>query len=65
MTTERLTVIRQLIEFNRPVSECSDRLRQYGWDYEGGARVILTKDQIKAVLGRYIEGEPSQSDLEQ
>ena len=58
MTTNRLSATRCLVEFAAPLDQIRERLAQFEWDYDG-ATVVLSREHIIDVLGRYLRGEVS------
>ncbi len=59
----RLAVVRDLLTFSTPLKKAMTQLSMTDWDYDG-IGVELTKKHIAMALRRYIQGELSESDIE-
>lgn len=61
--TDRLSVVRQLVEISRSLETIFKQLTKIEWDYEGNG-VQLKKIHLTNALQRYLKGELSTSEIE-
>ena len=61
--TDRLLVVRELIDFSRPVESIQKELAKFEWDYDSDC-VQLKKSNLTSVLKRYLNSELSALDIE-
>ncbi|RUU92285.1 hypothetical protein EOB59_08185 [Mesorhizobium sp. M7A.F.Ca.MR.176.00.0.0] len=61
---ERRSIIRSLVELDRPVAELEKLLAPLPWDYPT-ALVTLTYDHIRSVLLRFLAGNLEAKDVEE
>ena len=52
----RLVLVRELLEFSKPVDEVARNLAQFSWDFEATG-VVLTRKHIANVLRRFLNRE--------
>ena len=60
---DRLALVRELLEFSRPLEEVMARLAMLDWDFEGRG-VELTKKHLSTALQRYIQNELTEFEIE-
>lgn len=60
---DRFDALRDLIDFNKPVSVLANNLSKFDWDYEGQP-LTVTASQVREVLKRFLAGRCSSKDLE-
>lgn len=61
---ERLDAVRSLAEYSRSLTEISDHLNTFKWDYEGQL-FCFSKGHIVSVLERYLSGEFTSKNIEE
>jgi hypothetical protein len=65
MTVEqRIKALRDLIEHRESIPVSIGRLRQFSWDSDR-ALVVLTGNDLVRILDRYLQGELSNTELEE
>ena len=60
---DRLSVLKDLVAFNKSINELSSMLSQLSWDYDGRPLVVHSSE-IKIVLERFLSGDCSAKELE-
>ena len=61
--TNRLAIVRDLLELSKPLEEIIAQLVTLNCDYEGHG-VELTRNHLAMALRRYLQGELSDADIE-
>lgn len=64
-TVNRISIVRDLLEYSRDLDTISTELRQFPWDYVGDDMAILTRAHIISVLQRYLDGQIDAAKVEQ
>lgn len=59
----RQYILKNLVEFSKPIVELTNDLSSLTWDYDGKPFVIHT-NQVLEVLNRYISGNLSSEEIE-
>jgi len=59
----RLSAVRSLIEFSRPLIEIKADLTQWPWDYDGEP-AVLRRSHVESVLRRCLSGDLPLAELE-
>ena len=59
----RSDILRNLLEFNKPVSALTASLSKLDWDYKGQPLIVMAF-QIQEVLKRFLAGEYSAQEIE-
>lgn len=63
MTLARLSRLRELIHFSRPITDVVGELAAFGWDSDKQI-VTLERVHLSAILKRFLSGEISATDVE-
>lgn len=61
--SDRHTVLRDLVEFAKPIDELRDALAVFPWDFRD-IPLTMTADHIRRVIERYLKGELSAQHVE-
>lgn len=61
--SERHLVLRNLLEFAKPLDELRSSLATFGWDFRD-IPLTMTSDHLNNVIGRYLKGELSAQQVE-
>lgn len=59
----RLSAVRSLIEFSRPLIETKADLAQWQWDYDGEP-AVLRRSHVESILRRCLSGDLPLAELE-
>jgi len=59
----RLTLLKDLVAFNKPIEIIADGLSQLDWDYKGQS-LSVSSSQIRSILQRFLVGKFTAKDLE-
>ena len=63
MTLVRISRLKELLHFSRPVTDVVSDLSDFGWDSDEQL-VTLEGTHLSAILNRFLSGEISASDVE-
>ena len=63
--TRRAEILQELVRYERPTHPLLEELRTFGWDWDGEPLLILRKDDLLSIIGRFLSGGITATQLQQ